>query len=179
MTVRLECAVEVDAPPQVVWDLLVDWERQGEWILLTRVRGAQGVGGRGVGGRVEAFTGIGPVGFLDTMVVTAWEPPWRCLVQHTGRVVKGPGAFLVEPLPRGRSRFVWCDDVELPLGRLGREADIAWLAAYLASPAGDFVSGAVLTVDGARDNWYGSYPPRDGYGADEQGNPLAEERRAD
>jgi Polyketide cyclase / dehydrase and lipid transport len=127
VTARLECAVEVDAPPQVVWDLLVDWERQGEWILLTRVRGARGTGsagGQGVGVRVEAFTGIGPVGFLDTMVVTAWEPPWRCLVQHTGRVVKGPGAFLVEPLPRGRSRFVWCDDVELPLGLLGR---LGWI----------------------------------------------------
>jgi len=28
---------------------------------------------------------------------------------------------------------------------------MAWLIAYLASPAGDFFSGAVLTIDGARD----------------------------
>jgi hypothetical protein len=135
VTARLECAVEVDAPPQVVWDLLVDWERQGEWILLTRVRGvravdegagAGGPSGRGVGAQVEAFTGIGPVGFRDTMVVTGWEPPWRCLVQHTGRVVNGPGTFLVEPLPRGRSRFVWCDEVEIPLGLLGR---LGWVVA--------------------------------------------------
>src|SRR5437764_850712 len=47
----------------------------------------------------------------------------------------------------------------IPLGRLGTPEEVAWLVAYLASPAGDFVSGAVLTLDGARDNWYGSWPP--------------------
>ena len=31
--------------------------------------------------------------------------------------------------------------------------------AYLASPAGDYFSGAVLTIDGARDNWFGAWPP--------------------
>jgi citronellol/citronellal dehydrogenase len=63
----------------------------------------------------------------------------------------------------------------IPLGKLGRPEDIAWLVAYLASTAGDFVSGAVLTVDGARDNWYGAWPPAGA--ADEEGRPLAEVRR--
>ena len=36
---------------------------------------------------------------------------------------------------------------------------MAWLVAYLASPAGDFYSGCVITIDGARDNWFGSWPP--------------------
>jgi citronellol/citronellal dehydrogenase len=62
----------------------------------------------------------------------------------------------------------------VPLGRLGTEDEMAWLAAYLASPAGDFFSGCVITVDGARDNWFGSWPPG---GATEGGEPLAEERR--
>ena len=47
----------------------------------------------------------------------------------------------------------------VPLGRLGRPEEMAWLVAYLASPAGDFFSGCVVTVDGARDNWFGSWPP--------------------
>jgi len=52
----------------------------------------------------------------------------------------------------------------IPLGRLGTPDEVAWLVAYLASPAGDFLSGTVLTMDGARDNWFGSWPPRFGGG---------------
>jgi citronellol/citronellal dehydrogenase len=63
----------------------------------------------------------------------------------------------------------------IPLGRLGAADEIAWLVAYLASPAGDFTSGSVITVDGARDNWYGRWPPSSV--ADETGRPLAEARR--
>jgi citronellol/citronellal dehydrogenase len=62
----------------------------------------------------------------------------------------------------------------VPLGRLGTEEEWGWLVAYLASPAGDFFSGTVVTLDGARDNWFGSWPP----GAyAEAGEPPAEKRR--
>lgn len=37
---------------------------------------------------------------------------------------------------------------EQPLGRLGTPEDIAWAVAYLASPAGDFVTGEELVVNG-------------------------------
>lgn len=63
----------------------------------------------------------------------------------------------------------------IPLGRLGRPEEVAWLIAYLASPAGDFFSGTVLTLDGARDNWFGSWPPQ--VQAGEAGEPPSEERR--
>jgi citronellol/citronellal dehydrogenase len=63
----------------------------------------------------------------------------------------------------------------IPLGRLGRPEEIAWMVAYLASPAGDFVSGAVITIDGARDNWFGPWPPPSITGA--AGAPVAEDRR--
>ncbi|MFB0533729.1 MAG: SDR family oxidoreductase, partial [Anaerolineae bacterium] len=36
----------------------------------------------------------------------------------------------------------------LPLGRFGEPEDVAGLALYLASPASDYVTGAVFLVDG-------------------------------
>ena len=63
----------------------------------------------------------------------------------------------------------------VPLGRLGEPEEQAWLIAYLVSPAGDYHSGSVLTVDGARDNWVGPWPPA--ALADQGGKPLSEERR--
>ena len=114
---EISLSVDVAAPPDRVWAAMVDWERQGEWMLGTTVRGTVN-GGHGTGAELEAWTGLGPVGFLDTMVITAWDPPYRCVVRHTGRVVRGAAAFEVEPAGAG-SRFVWTEWLELPWGRLG------------------------------------------------------------
>ncbi len=124
--------VLVDAPVQVVWDAVVDWDRQSQWMLGTTVRATTN-GGVGLGGGIEAYTGVGPLGFWDTMVITGWEPPVRCTVRHTGRVVRGTGDFEVFALPGGRSRFVWSEQLDLPLGRLGR---VAWPLAKPALVAG-------------------------------------------
>jgi citronellol/citronellal dehydrogenase len=57
-----------------------------------------------------------------------------------------------EPVWKAAARTV-------PLQRLGREEEHAWLVALAASPLGHALSGAVLTLDGARDNWFGPWPP--------------------
>jgi citronellol/citronellal dehydrogenase len=62
----------------------------------------------------------------------------------------------------------------IPLGRTGRPEEVAWLLAYLASPAGDFYSGTTITIDGARDNWVGQWPPAQV--ATETGSLPAEQR---
>lgn len=110
--------VIVDAPPQAVFDAMTDWAGQGRWMVGTHVW-SEGVAD-GVGGRIGAFTGVAGVGFLDTMRITEWDPPRRVTVQHTGRFVRGGGVFEVLALPEGRSRFVWREELELPLGALGR-----------------------------------------------------------
>ena len=47
----------------------------------------------------------------------------------------------------------------VPLQRLGRMEEWAWLIAWLATPFGRSLSGSVVTLDGARDNWFGPWPP--------------------
>jgi Polyketide cyclase / dehydrase and lipid transport len=115
--------VDIAAPPERVWAALTDWSRQGEWMLASDVAPVVGPA-RGVGGRLAATTGVRlpggrRLGVLDTMEITRWEPPVRVDVLHTGRVVRGSGVFQVHP--RGEhATFVWTEQLDLPLGVLGR-----------------------------------------------------------
>jgi citronellol/citronellal dehydrogenase len=63
----------------------------------------------------------------------------------------------------------------IPLGRLGTAEEIASMIAYLATPAGDFTTGSVITIDGGRDNNEGRWPGPFMAGPD--GEPLMEARR--
>jgi citronellol/citronellal dehydrogenase len=47
----------------------------------------------------------------------------------------------------------------VPLQRLGREEEHAWLVALCCTPLGAALSGSVVTLDGGRDNWFGPWPP--------------------
>jgi citronellol/citronellal dehydrogenase len=73
-----------------------------------------------------------------------------------------------EPVRDGAARAV-------PLQRLGREVEHAWLVALVASPLGRALSGSVITLDGARDNWFGPWPPPSL--VSESGDVPIEERR--
>src|SRR5215210_4331840 len=63
----------------------------------------------------------------------------------------------------------------VPLQRLGREQEHAWLVALAASPLGRALSGSVITLDGARDNWFGPWPPPSL--VEEEGEVPTESRR--
>ncbi len=49
----------------------------------------------------------------------------------------------------------------VPLQRLGEVEEYGWLVALLGTPLGRALSGSVVTLDGALDNWSGPWPPPD------------------
>jgi citronellol/citronellal dehydrogenase len=49
----------------------------------------------------------------------------------------------------------------VPLQRLGEMTEYGWLVALLATPMGHALSGSVVTLDGALDNWPGRWPPEE------------------
>ena len=119
--------IEVAAPPERLWTLLTDWPGQGAWMMATDVRTVDGPA-NGVGGRLRAVTGLPlpgrrRLGVVDTMVITKWQPPRLVEVQHTGRIVRGPGRF--ELFPQGERTALVCTETwYLPFGPLGR---LGWL----------------------------------------------------
>jgi hypothetical protein len=120
MSTDLALKVDVPADPDTTWRAATDWDRQGEWMLGTTVTVTSG-DGRSVGSTLAAFTGAGRLGFTDTMEITEWDTDGRrCVVRHTGRVVRGGGVFSVSDAPGGGSVFHWAEMLDLPLGGLGR-----------------------------------------------------------
>jgi len=73
-----------------------------------------------------------------------------------------------ESVRAGASRTV-------PIQRLGKPIEHAWLVTMLCSPLGQAFNGSTVTLDGARDNWFGPWPPP-GL-ADEAGEVPVEERK--
>jgi citronellol/citronellal dehydrogenase len=69
------------------------------------------------------------------------------------------GRFDTESL-RKYPEVVWRSAaLSVPLQRLGTMQEFAWLVGMLASPLGRALSGTVVTLDGAADNWWGAWPP--------------------
>ena len=74
----------------------------------------------GIGTSIAAFTGpfykryprFSKLGLLDTMVVTNWQPPSRCDVMHTGKVLRGVGSFELVAISENTTRFNWSEDIE-------------------------------------------------------------------
>lgn len=105
----------------------------------------------GVGTSISAFTGplyksypkFSKLGLLDTMVVTSWQVPERCEVMHTGKILKGLGAFELIEISPNLTRFKWSEGIECsrwkffaiyPFMWLGVRISLARLKATLGRP---------------------------------------------
>jgi hypothetical protein len=139
VTAELEITARITLaePPARVWQVALDWSRQHEWIWATRVSG-----GAAAGAAVVARTGVGPVGFTDTMEITEWDPPHRAVVRHTGRVVRGTGIFEVIPARGGAGNGAGNGPGNGPAKGSAKGAEFRWteripVPAPLAGPLGE------------------------------------------
>jgi hypothetical protein len=110
---HIALSIVIDGPIQKVWDALVDWEQQGEWMLATKIWVTSDIR-VGVGTQIEALTGIGKVGILDKMQVTSWNPPFSADVLHTGSLIKGTGRFELISMSASRTLFNWSEEIIAP-----------------------------------------------------------------
>ena len=120
-TGEVTATVIVAAPAATVFAAFVAWERQGEWIPLTKVRVVAGDGG--VGTTIEAVTSLGPAVLRDEMRIDRVDPPYEVRVVHCGRLLRGPGVLRCTPLAGGRTQLVWHEWFQLPTGVAGK---VAW-----------------------------------------------------
>ena len=119
---QIRVAIELDAPPSRVWEVVEPIERHVDWMadaVAIRFHGDQT---RGVGTTFDCDTKVGPIRLTDEMAITEWEPERAMGVRHEG-IVTGSGVFTLDPIDLGRrTRFTWTEDLRFPWylgGRLG------------------------------------------------------------
>jgi len=118
---RVEAEIGLPVPPSDAWEILLDWERQAEWMedadrIEVRSRAREGVGVR-----IAVRTSVlGVPLFTEPLEVVGWEPPNRLVMAHRG-FVQGTGEWTILEAGRG-CRFRWSEDLALPVPLLGELA---------------------------------------------------------
>ena len=117
MNIVVELEAQLPGPPDVVWHVITDWERQSDWMLeasdfvvLTPAR-------EGVGVEAEATIRIAGIATRDTIRVDAWEPERHLGIAHLGWV-KGRGDLFLSP-SEGGTHVRWREELTPPWGALG------------------------------------------------------------
>lgn len=123
-------AIEIDATPARVWEILEPVERHVDWMHDAVAIRFTGPTTRGVGTEFLCDTKVGPFRLVDRMEITEWEPAAAMGVRHTG-LVTGTGRFTLEPIDLGRrTRFTWAETLRFP-----------W---WMGGPLGAFVGGRIV-----------------------------------
>jgi hypothetical protein len=117
--VRIEVSRELPGPPQVVWELLTDWERQGDWMLEASDFVVVSPHREGVGVEAEATVRIGGISTRDRIRVDVWDPPHHLGIEHLGWV-SGRGDLRLRGVDARRTHLDWSEELRPPLGPVGR-----------------------------------------------------------
>jgi citronellol/citronellal dehydrogenase len=169
---------------RAVWRLNVEGMLNMAEAAFELALGHAGVDGNGGGGMVVNVTlspHHGMPGMAHSGAARATvEALTRELAQrweHAGVAVTAvaAGTFETDVLAKYPANVRAGAARSVPLQRLGSAAEHAWLVALLASPLGRAFNGSTITLDGARDNWFGPWPPP-GL-VDAEGAVPVEERR--
>lgn len=120
-TGEVTATVIVNAPAERVFAAFLNWEKQSEWIPLTKVRVVEGDGGEG--SLVEAITAIGPAALRDELRVVKVNAPYEVKVVHCGKVLRGPGSVRCTAMSGDRTQVVLHEWFHLPVGPIGK---LAW-----------------------------------------------------
>jgi hypothetical protein len=118
---KLSISLTIPSAQEEVWKKIADWKSQGDWMLQTKVWVTSDQT-EGIGTSIAAFTGplyflyprFKSLGLLDLMVVTRWQPPQLCDVDHVGKILKGSGTFQLTKISETETRFDWSETIIAP-----------------------------------------------------------------
>ena len=143
------------------WRAVIDTNLNGTWLMTQAV--AQSMffksGGKVVnivanmwrGFPGMAHTGAARAGVVNLTKSLALE--WAKNRILVNAVAPGDSPSGLDTYPGVRDSIETEVPKHIPLKRLGTMEDVAWAVTYLASPAGDYITGETICVDGGQAHW--------------------------
>jgi carbon monoxide dehydrogenase subunit G len=117
----VERQIVLPVPIEEAWTVLMDWERQADWMLDADSVTVVSEERHGIGVRLEVRTRLfGVAAFTEPMEVIGWDPPRRLDIRH-GSLVEGTGTWGLEPTDGG-IRFRWREEIRLAVPFVGELA---------------------------------------------------------
>ena len=113
----VEIGHQMPGPSEVVWRLITDWERQGDWMLEASDFTVTSEQREGVGVEAEATVTIGGLRTRDRVIVVGWQPERKLVIRHEGWV-SGTGTILLAARSGG-TYMSWREELWPPLGAVG------------------------------------------------------------
>jgi carbon monoxide dehydrogenase subunit G len=120
MSTQVTTSIEIDAPPQAVWDVVMDPTRLGDWVTIHRGLGKHDAD------HMEQSLHIRGVTFHVKWELAESRKPRVAVWEGRGPArSKAHTAYRLTALDGGRTRFDYENDFKAPLGPLGAVASRA------------------------------------------------------
>ena len=109
----IDVAVNIELPPEQVWDYVKDIESHTDWMRDASAIRITSDSAAGKGTTFECDTKIGPFRLVDKMEITDWVDNEVMGVRHEG-IVSGWGQFSLARTPEGGTSFRWAESLRFP-----------------------------------------------------------------
>jgi carbon monoxide dehydrogenase subunit G len=121
---QVKTSIEIGVPPELVWEVIMDPSRYGEWVTIHRRLGHVDEGELREGFKVEQTLALHHANFKVRWSLAECDPPRRAVWEGKGPA--GSHARIVDELVAldggGRTRFDYLNEYWQPGGFLGRMA---------------------------------------------------------
>ena len=116
-------SIDIDAPPDVVFDVALDPERLGDWVTIHRELLGADAGPPHRGMAMQQRMSLRGAAFKVSWVLAVCERPTRAEWKGHGPArSRAETEYTLEALPGGGTRFGYRNEFKAPLGPLGTVA---------------------------------------------------------
>jgi uncharacterized protein YndB with AHSA1/START domain len=121
---RVSAAIDIDAPPEKVWEVVMDPERLKDWVTIHRKLGRASDAPLENGSTVEQTLHLRGVSIKVHWTVEEAKRPEHAVWEGRGPArARAHTSYTLSPAGNGGTRFEYANEFKPPLGPIGAAAN--------------------------------------------------------